>query len=400
MSGRLLRRYVNAAIRNRKANTENATNPECATFIESVDGSDAPSRETVEEAISILEEKLTKAAGGRDRLTDSDRLVISQSRKVGDKLLAEGVTAGLSVADEMALEAIAIADGTRPPLLIKDNAIAPDDPMAGDWADELKSYAKAIAEISPRIGRIDNHGRQLGTGWMIRPGYVVTNRHVAQELSKDPTAPLLELSPLRKATICFGFEADEPKQRPQHAISKIIYCGDKHIDRRNVDLALLDLAILKLEHTNANDLPSPLPSVLVPSEEMTVGSDLYAIGYPGTTASSRLPQSTLLRLFNDQLGVKRLSPGEIVLGLEGVDKSTKRTIGHDATTLGGSSGSVLLGFDSLGEPKVAGLHFSGYEVRYGPDEIEYRGRNYAHCFAAMHDVIRAVDRAIAEDRSR
>jgi hypothetical protein len=46
---------------------------------------------------------------------------------------------------------------------------------------------------------------------------------------------------------------------------------------------------------------------------------------------------------------------------------------------------------------VLGLHFGGYEVRYGPGGVtERRGRNFAHSFAAMDDVMVAVDAAIAK----
>ena len=46
---------------------------------------------------------------------------------------------------------------------------------------------------------------------------------------------------------------------------------------------------------------------------------------------------------------------------------------------------------------MLGLHFGGYEVRYGAGGIvERRGRNFAHSFAAMDDVIIAIDAAVVK----
>jgi hypothetical protein len=395
-SRRQFRKLVNSAIR------RSSPGRESTTATESTGESDAPSREAVEGSIASLDEKLVAGAGGRDKLTDADQKVLDLSRRAAEKLLSEGAEASLTPAEETALEAVAMADGSRPALLIKNDGIDPADPLADIWADELTRYESPIRAVAPSVGRVDSNGRHVGTGWMIRPGYVVTNRHVAQILAVDPAVQLLKLEPSRNATICFGYEAGAGPQRPQFAVKEITFCGEQYIASRNVNMACLDMAILKLDPVDEEQWPSQLPSAYLQTADVTIGKDIYALGYPGNTAGSRLPQETLLKLFGDLESVKRFSPGEISGAIGGVEGDTpKRTIAHDATTLGGSSGSVLLAFDDSRKARLAGLHFGGYEVRYGPGGVEeYRGRNYAHCFAAMSDVLRTVDNTIAADREK
>lgn len=366
-----------------------------------LESADTVSRDVVDASVALLDEKLVKSAGGRGKLTDEDQQLIESSREATKKLMDDGADAILSPFEEMALEAIAIADGSRPALLIKNDAIDPSDKLAGEWADELKMYEPIIRDIAPRVGRINIDGQHVGTGWMIRPGYVVTNRHVAQDLSGDQKPAQLKLDPLRVPTICFGHEADEAAPRPQYTIKEIVFCGDKFIDPTMSDFSLLDMAVLRLDEADKDKLPPPLPTTYVASADIKAGRQLYVLGYPGPASRSLLPQQTLLSLLGSHKSVKRFSPGEIVAPLGGINGDTpKRTIAHDATTLGGSSGSAILGFDETGQPKLIGLHFGGYEVRYGPGGVEeYRGRNFAHCFAAMNDVMNTVDTVIAEGKT-
>jgi serine protease len=391
-SARQLRKLINAKLRNTGTLSESA--------VESSTEGGSLSRDVVEASVSALDEQLVKRAGSRSRMTEDDKNIVNLGRDATQKLLNEGSGASLTPEEEMALEAIAIADGSRPALLIQNDSIDPTDAKAAEWADELRDYEAAIRTIAPSVGRIDSNGRHIGTGWIIRPGYLVTNRHVAQLLSKERAAQHLVLDPLSKPTICFGCEAREATPRPRYTIKKILFSGAEYIDPQATSLARLDLAVLRLDPRDIEKLPPALPSVMIAAAEIAPGRDLYALGYPGPTSRSSLPQKTLLRLFGEDVSVKRLSPGEIDVGLGGIKGDTaKRTLTHDATTLGGSSGSAILGFDDLGNPKLVGLHFGGYEVRYGPmGEVEFRGRNYAHCFAAMADVMRTVDAAIGADR--
>jgi hypothetical protein len=361
---------------------------------------DAIGADVVAQSVSALQEHIARIRGGSERLKDSDRLLVEAGRRAGEKLVSEGAAAVLTPSEEAALEAIAMADGSRPALLLHNDAFDPQDPTIGDWAEKLPRLSDALKRASMSVGRIDLRGRHLGTGWIIRPGYVVTNRHVAQAMSNQEDEKILTLSPQSGATISFGHQIREPALRPMHPVKGIIFAGEEYIDPDESNMGRLDLAILKIGSVAEEDLPPPLPTVLLPVPNIIAGTEIFVLGYPGPAARSRLPQSTIAELIGTEAGLKRLSPGEIVLGVGKVAGDAKsHTIAHDATTLGGSSGSVILGFDRNKSPLVLGLHFGGYEVKYGPrGVVEYLGRNFAHSFAAMDDVIAAVDAAVAAER--
>ncbi len=56
-------------------------------------------------------------------------------------------------------------------------------------------------------------------------------------------------------------------------------------------------------------------------------------------------------------------------------------------------------FDSNARWGVVGLHYSGFEERWGPVGVEKQGANYAHAFSAMNDVTAFVDDTIAADKN-
>jgi endonuclease G len=81
-----------------------------------------------------------------------------------------------------------------------------------------------------------------------------------------------------------------------------------------------------------------------------------AIGYPAWDGRRNEP-SVMRNIFDDVYDVKRLQPGQLL-------RVTEDRLGHDCSTLGANSGSVLIDLES-GE--ASGLHFAGL----------YRVQNYA-----------------------
>jgi len=81
----------------------------------------------------------------------------------------------------------------------------------------------------------------------------------------------------------------------------------------------------------------------------------------------------LNQIYHNAYGRKYVSPGAVSKNAGAFPGDTHAwTIGHDATTLGGNSGSCVVSFD---DPMGAiGLHFGGV----------WRSWNYAHAFAALH----------------
>ena len=84
---------------------------------------------------------------------------------------------------------------------------------------------------------MDVNGEELGTAWLIQPGYVVTNRHVAQFLSIDPGEERLRFAPHRPAVVDFG---DGVTSGGRFDVERIIFSGPDYIDRSRVDHRKLD----------------------------------------------------------------------------------------------------------------------------------------------------------------
>jgi hypothetical protein len=120
-----------------------------------------------------------------------------------------------------------------------------------------------------------------------------------------------------------------------------------------IDHAKLDLALIELEPGAAAAAPAPL-AVELASDWPSPGLIMFAIGYPGRPPAGAEAPTLLEDLFASTFGFKRFAPGEVMTVAA---PPAPWTVTHDATTLGGNSGSVVL---VMGREKVAaGLHYGG-----------------------------------------
>ena len=86
-----------------------------------------------------------------------------------------------------------------------------------------------------------------------------------------------------------------------------------------------------------------------------VGRDIAVVGYPAF--DPRNPADVQNSVFGSVYYVKRLQPGK--LGARRAIRSFENTVSamtHDASTLGGNSGSAVL---DVASGKIVGLHFAG-----------------------------------------
>ena len=98
------------------------------------------------------------------------------------------------------------------------------------------------------------------------------------------------------------------------------------------------------------------------------GRNLYVLGYP---APDRRNNPTIQRsIFGDQYFVKRLQPGAAMPPQPGAPSGSSPAqpvheptdvVFHDASTLGGNSGSCVVDLDS---GQAIGLHFGGQYMHY------------------------------------
>lgn len=292
--------------------------------------------------------------------------VTPEMRALRDRMLKEGAAVLREREDHpgrlmrgdkaILLEAIIATDGTRPVFLIQDGALNPKLLQAAeDWKAVLTPQAAAIGVLAGAVGRVNDPSadqRYQGTAFAVASGLVMTNRHVLQAIAQQ-TDGGWRLKP--DIHIDFAREYDRtPVMR--FDVAEVVYAGPAAIDlHASLDHRKLDLALLRLA-TGDRPWPDALPISLRP-ETYDAGRMLAVCGFPGDPGGTE-PSDLLDQLFRLIFGYKVLSPGELDLTPGEVkDGGRRSSIGHDATTLGGNSGSPV--FDIRRGALVAGLHYGG-----------------------------------------
>lgn len=232
----------------------------------------------------------------------------------------------------------------RPVLFIQGGVIA--EPECELWRGEIEA-ARANLEVAiPSIGRIEvrdhPHRSWLGTGWLVAPEVLITNRHVAVEIGRERATGgfVFKRNPVgRKMSADIDFCREHQRSEVEaFRIREILHIEDDDEDAP-------DLAFLRLDcEGDGHNLPSPVPlAVADPSLDQTVG----VVGYAAW--DGRNDHDLMARIFDGVYNVKRLHPGEVMTVSE-------TFFTHDCSTLGGNSGSPVIDF-ATGE--AVGLHFAG-----------------------------------------
>jgi V8-like Glu-specific endopeptidase len=279
--------------------------------------------------------------------------------------------------EDLTMEAVIRTDGTRPTLLIRNNTINPDHPLAGSWRDTLFSIRDTVRARAAAIGRIEpanaSPTRFFGTGWVVddAKGLVLTNLHVLHAmLSAIPNAMVQTASGFRilKGGAFIDFAAEDGSLEKKRF--RIVEATPSGID--GPDFARLDASVLRIEPI-VGDGASPAMPKAVPVIADLGGptgsmSSFCVIGFPGRP--ERMSgivggvdwDWVTQTLFGNRFGVKRIAPGIAHRPLGEIAGDTRKWVfGHDATTLGGSSGSPVLAWRDASFGGF-GLHFAGATV--------------------------------------
>lgn len=331
------------------------------------------------DALAERVKRVREAAGAdKEALTRLHNTLLRDSEVVIERLRT-----GAPIPNEpgalTALEALVQLKG-RPALRLDDDGVNLNDPDLGEWLGAVAVHP-TFADVQRSVGRIDMRpGAHAGTGFVVGDGLVMTNRHVLEALAfptpsrAKPTGwvligkPVVNFSPL-------GTDATR-----SFRILDVAFSGPDPIGAR-IDLAHLDLALLRVEKENAAGRALP-PALRLSDQPLAVdGAKLFVVGYPAVPTllprdeQGKLRMDVVERLreiYDMKYGVRYLSPGLVLTSPATLPDSPKRWVfTHDATSLGGNSGSCVLSFDR--ELDVAGLHFAGDWLR----------ANYAH---AIDDV--------------
>jgi endonuclease G len=234
------------------------------------------------------------------------------------------------------------------------------DAESAVWRERLKQSRKQLVKAIPAVGRIELKGHPnfdwVGTGWLVAPDIIVTNRHVAREFARAGHADWVfragvDGQPMQ-ANIDFLEEFQHAADRA-FSVVKILHIEDDDGP---------DLALLQIKGKNSAQPIALSDAPVQPDQYVAV------IGYPAR--DSRIPDLPLMeKIFGSVYDKKRLAPGQA--------SNSPDALLHDCTTLGGCSGSPVI---DLATGKALGLHFAG----------RFMETNYAVPAAVLAEQLHAV----------
>jgi endonuclease G len=275
----------------------------------------------------------------------------------GLQKLAEDRVEEITPSEMLGLEAI-VLPRNRPVAFVRGESY---DNLEGPWANLNDDVVKRrIASLLPLIGRVEVPSSPIlpyaGTGFVVGQSLIATNRHVAQLFSQGLGLTIRYRA--GDAAIDFKRQIDAPDD------DRTAYLSVRAVEMIH---PYWDMALLRVD-----DLPTDrMLRLSVKSPEELLDHNVVVIGYPARDERNDVALQD--RIFNRIYNVKRLQPG--VIRARARIQSFENTVNaltHDASTLGGNSGSAVIEIDT-GE--VVALHFAG----------EYLKANYA---VPMHELAR------------
>ena len=249
--------------------------------------------------------------------------------------------------EQYALEAIIISD-KRPVIdVLATNAFTTDHPL---WQDLLSGAPRANLERAlPAVGRVELIGHPSlpygGTGFIVGPGLLMTNRHVAEIFATGLGGAGLAFRPGQSTRVDMERRADGGSLPVEVSAVRMIH-------------PYWDMALLAVD-----GLPETLEPLRMAVAPAAAVPRIAAIGYPAF--DQRNDPDVQRRVFRNLYNVKRIMPGELTgsIDVESFGK-TVHASKHDSSTLGGASGSAVI---DLASGAVLALHFGGIylETNYG-----------------------------------
>jgi len=296
-------------------------------------------------------------------------------------------------------------NGERPAFLVLNDEIVWETGTtpSSNWKDRIKALDQSrLKKLLGAVGMIRGAKTPpAGTGFLIAENLVMTNRHVLQDFYFPEERNGKSTGVWRsrtKVSIRFGEEfgqSDAHKKNLSREIKQVVFAPPEAIDDKATlpTQWLPDVAILELDEPKVDreSQPEPLPLKKLASESS--GGEILVVGHPfkdpryqdGSEVSK-----ALMVVYGDRFGVKQAAPGTFKVqpndrteAREGLRDQVTRRLIHNATTLGGNSGSPLLGLQQ--DLACLGLHYGGQLARNSEDET-----NWAQDFEALMKVSNTV----------
>ena len=311
-------------------------------------------------------EALRSSASARQTLETVPTQMAKTAKTAMNDLLSEKT---LSPGQVQVLEAI-IIPGERPVIDIKnDQFLHVPEPFL-DLNDP--PYSDKINAVIPSIGRIDlpdHPAPYAGTGFLVGPGLLMTNRHVAEIFTMGLGRKDLRFRSDGRVEVDFRRETTD-QERDDFRISKVLMIHP-----------YWDMALLSIDGPVAQRRPLMLS---VEAPENLLDRKIAVIGYPAFDHRNNVDVQR--EVFKNRFSVKRMQPGLLRTRADLLSfGKTVSTITHDSSTLGGNSGSAVI---DASTGKVVALHFAGI----------YLKENYGVSAADLAKDPRIVDTGILFDK--
>ncbi|MRX51188.1 serine protease [Paracoccus sp. S-4012] len=260
-------------------------------------------------------------------------------RSAAEKL-AQG--AELDREEQFVTEAIIIPD-KRPAVLVQDGDYRVAHALWTHY-DQDPGIRQRLRTAIASIGRVELPDHPSlpygGTGFVVGPDLLMTNRHVAEIFASGLGLRDLRFRPGLSAGVDFLREHER----------------DGSIGVKVREVAMIhphwDMALLRVEGLGNGQPPLELA---LEEPEALEGEEIAVIGYPAF--DPRNDAGVQGMVFGGIYNVKRLQPG--VVGPRRRTASFGRSVDaatHDSSTLGGNSGSAVI---SARTGRVVALHFGG-----------------------------------------
>lgn len=280
----------------------------------------------------------------------------------------ESVASGKELSKEhrFGLEAIIIPD-RRPVMPLQGGTYSATHKLWLHLNDE--PVRARLTRAAKSIGRIEVKGSEYsygGTGFVVGPGLIMTNRHVAEIFVSGVGDKGLSFVPGISPGFSRSFAPDND-ENPAPAITGL----------RMVH-PYWDMALLEVEGLTAEPL-----ILATGASESFEKHEIAVIGYPAF--DPRNDPDVQSRLYDNRFGIKQLQPGKLR------ERQSTESYGklvsvptHDCSTLGGVSGAAVILIET---GQVIGLHFGG----------EYLRRNFAVSAADLAADQRVADTGVSFD---
>lgn len=280
-----------------------------------------------------------------DRIARNGQEALKTLRTVNDSTVPDNRMVG-------ALEAIVRTDGSRPSYLVTGGEPDVQSSTASPFDERVQGSAAILKQAIACVGRIntDETGGFKGTGFLVHENIILTNRHVLQEIAQRDGDGVWIFQP--GVHINFGHEYNTDLSNRRDFEKVLFYPKKPAINP--IDHSRLDIVVIELKPAdNITQIPLKIFQVATAPQWEQPGSYIYTIGYPAPPGPNYSP-TLLEQLFHDFYGYKRIAPGEVFPSKWPVPAWT---VTHDATTLGGNSGSVVIVAGK--EMNAAGIHYGG-----------------------------------------